>query len=508
MKVNICFILLGFVLSTATTLAQHRSAKRGVGWDEKQQPLTTAPIDKMSPGITWLYNWGLTPQGSANNIGPQQDIEFVPMCWNGGFNETTLRNYLTTHPGVKYLLGFNEPNFSSQSNMTPQQAADKWPKLEQIAADFNLQLVAPALNFSGEKVGGRTWSPYEWYDEFFRLYPTARLDYLALHCYMNWYSSNTWFATEYFYKDLYDPSKTDVYGRYPNLRQYLDNYLAANGHFPRMFLTEFCAWENDGTITGVDFQIDQMTQKVQKLEQSDLVAGYAWFMGNTSGGASAYPYMSIFQTNSAASELSELGKVYVHMSSFDADKYYAMNELIAAKDYIDAGTDSQQPKLRSNTETTSDIPLQVNLPSGAWVAWQVDFPSAGDYNVKLHVKSQTDNKIRLYLDAFGGSNKKLETVIPTTDGQWTDRTVTVTLPAGQHSILLWNGASTSLFINSLTVSLDDGPLGLPPVTEATQEQTTGNSRQLFSLSGQVVPVHEGKVPKGLYIYNGKKYINN
>ena len=56
-----------------------------------------------------------------------------------------------------------------------------------------------------------------------------------------------------------------------------------------MMLTEFCSWENDGTITGVDFQIDQMTQKLQKLEQSDLVEGYAWFMANADGGASAIP---------------------------------------------------------------------------------------------------------------------------------------------------------------------------------------------------------------------------
>jgi len=157
MRTVFCFIIV-LVFSTFTTLAQQRSVKRGVGWDEKLQPMTNAPVDKMSPGICWYYNWGLSPQGNVTNVGPALDMEYVPMCWNGGFNETTLRNYLNAHPGVKYLLGFNEPNFSSQANMTPQKAAEAWPKLEKIADDYGLQLVAPALNFSGEKVGGRTWN--------------------------------------------------------------------------------------------------------------------------------------------------------------------------------------------------------------------------------------------------------------------------------------------------------------------------------------------------------------
>lgn len=49
-------------------MAQSKSAKRGIGWDEKTQKLSDAPIDKMLPGISWLYNWGPTPSGSAANL--------------------------------------------------------------------------------------------------------------------------------------------------------------------------------------------------------------------------------------------------------------------------------------------------------------------------------------------------------------------------------------------------------------------------------------------------------
>lgn len=35
-----------------------------------------------------------------------------------------------------YLLTFNEPNFSDQSNMSPQQAADAWPQVEAVATKY------------------------------------------------------------------------------------------------------------------------------------------------------------------------------------------------------------------------------------------------------------------------------------------------------------------------------------------------------------------------------------
>lgn len=497
MRTVFCFIIV-LVFSTFTTLAQQRSVKRGVGWDEKLQPMTNAPVDKMSPGICWYYNWGLSPQGNVTNVGPGLDMEYVPMCWNGGFNETTLRNYLNAHPGVKYLLGFNEPNFSSQANMTPQKAAEAWPKLEKIADDYGLQLVAPALNFSGEKVGGRTWNPYEWYDEFFRLLPEAKLDYLALHCYMNWYSATTWFATEYFYKDLYDTSKTDVYGRYPNLKAFLDNYRMANGHFPLMFLTEFCSWENDGTISSVNFQIDQMTQKVQKLEQSDLVAAYAWFMGNAASGASSYPYMSIFQTNNAASDLSELGRVYVYMSSFDTTKYYAPDETVWAKDYVDASLDNQQPRLRSNTDAQTNVPLQVEMQSGTWLSYQFTLPSDGDYTLKMRMKSGADNSFRVYQDAFGSANAKLKTTLTSTSNLWQDVEMTVPLSAGQHHIIIYNGASTSMYLNSLMLSATQETA----IGTVDAQRSTLNAQPCYTLSGILL----NTVPqqKGIYIQGGHK----
>lgn len=485
-------------------LAQTKSAKRGIGWDEKMQTISSAPIEKLAPGVSWLYNWGQKPNGDVSGLGPGRDIEYVPMCWNAGYNETELRQWLTDNPGVKYLLGFNEPNFSAQANMTPAQAAEAWAKLEQIANDFDLRLVAPALNFTGEKVGGRTWSPYEWLDEFLRIYPEAKFDCLALHCYMNWFSASTWFATEYFYKDLYD-EQNEAYGRYPNIVKYLDDYKAANGHFPRMMLTEFCSWENDGTVTGTDFQIDQMTQKVQKLEQSDLVEGYAWFMAT--GSASAYPYYSLFESNSPSSALSTLGTVYVNMSSFDTDKFYTTGELIQAKDYTDASTDNQQVRLRPNTESGSELPLQVEMQSGSWAQYQLSVPAAGDYTVTMHICSGTASNVFFYVDG----KKQTSNTLASTGGAWSDVSFSTRIPSGEHSVMIYNAGTEPFLINRFRLDASSTGVSAPTADTAS---CAHDGVEVYGLDGKRIAnaksLSELNLERGIYIVltsEGKRKVN-
>lgn len=504
MKKSLLTLLM--VTSCLVLFAQTRSTKRGMCWDEKTQALSNTPIEKMAPGVSWIYNWGVAPTGSATNIGQGEGkIAFLPMCWNGSFNETTIRNYLSQHQGeVKYLLAFNEPNLSwnvGGAQMTPQQAADAWPKVKQIAKDYGLEIVAPALNFTGDKVGDRIWEPFAWYDEFFRLVPESDIDYLAFHSYMNWYSAVNWVATEYFYtdKENNDLFSTTNRAKYPNLVSFMENYKTANGHFPRMFLTEFCSWEGDkdGYVSSINSQIDQMTQKLQKLEKSDLVAGYAWFMGNMSQAPSVYPYNSVFKSNTANSELSDLGKVYVYMSSFDTEKWYNAGEAILAKDYIDASMDNQQPKIRPNTETGSSIPLQVEWQSGSWTAYQMNLPSDATYTLTLHMKSTVANDFRIYRNALGAANKKLDTTLPSTNGVWQDITAKVTLPAGEQTLLLYNMGSSSILVNK--IQFDAPATG---ISSLTPTPASTNDGYCYNLAGQRV----SNSYKGIVIKNGKKVL--
>ncbi len=442
--------------------SQQKSAKRGISWAEDAGNVIESPVlmSKVASGVSWMYNWGHAPKNTAA-VGPAQDVAFVPMCWNGEFNEVALRNYLSDNPGVKYLLGFNEPNLSwnvGGCQMTPETAAKAWPKVEAVAKDFNLEIVAPALNYSGDRLsdGVVYATPFDWLEAFLKLYPTAHFDYFSLHCYMDYAEAVKWFATDYFYNTDSDHTN-DLYSdanrkKYPNLIKYIETY----GEKP-MFLTEFCAFGNSGfndnkiTLSQA-VQIDHMTQKLQYLELSDKVAAYAWFVAN--GNASQSPYNSIFQSKTTTSDLSELGRVYVYMSSFDKDKYYTIDEKILAKDYIDASTGSQQVKLRSNSDaaTAADIPLQVEFLSSAWTKYQIDVPAAGEYQLDLRIKSTSDNTFRVYVDG----SKTLTTNIGSTNNLWDNKTMILTLSAGKHSLMLFNASQTSCFVNNLILNQATG----------------------------------------------------
>ena len=86
------------------------TCKRGIA-------ANTAPGAAFFPAVRWWYNWA--SRRSGGNTG----IEFVPMVWGSSTVNGTIP------AGSKFLLGFNEPNFNAQSNLTPQAAAP-WPTLQ------------------------------------------------------------------------------------------------------------------------------------------------------------------------------------------------------------------------------------------------------------------------------------------------------------------------------------------------------------------------------------------
>lgn len=64
------------------------------------------------------------------------------------------------------MLGFNEPNFAHQANLTPTVAARAWKHLEAVAEMRGLSLVAPATNYcdpnpNSDHAGSCTQEPAE-----------------------------------------------------------------------------------------------------------------------------------------------------------------------------------------------------------------------------------------------------------------------------------------------------------------------------------------------------------
>lgn len=142
------------------------SAKKGVSvWD----------FDGLGAALTdvhasWYYNWSSRPSSGAGT-----SARFVPMIWGAkSVNDAELAR---AKAAGDVLLGFNEPDFDSQADMSVEQALKLWPRLQATG----MRLGSPAVAVDAARPGG-------WLDKFIsgtraRGY---RVDFIALH----WYGSD------------------------------------------------------------------------------------------------------------------------------------------------------------------------------------------------------------------------------------------------------------------------------------------------------------------------------
>lgn len=431
-------VLAAAFIGASNVFAQKRSEKRGVGEDNLSND---AEVTALAPGVSWYYNWGSSPSGGITDdvLGTDEgQITFYPMAWDENFNETRIREYLTAHPDVKYLLGFNEPNFKAQANLTPAEVAELWPRLEAIADDFGLELVGPAVNYSPD---APYTDPKVWYDEFFRLYPEARIDYIALHCYMIQPEAVMGFIDEFY----------ERYGR-------------------KIWLTEFCAWDGltrDET-NGYATQRKTMTQKIEALELSDHVAKYAWFKVKMYG----YPFCRFmyYSTEDAAAGqdgvLTELGQIYVHMSSFDLNHYYGTDDIIPATNYVQ----STYSSLELSTDAASTCPLQwESFGMGCTATYLVDVPEAGTYPLCLRLASEAYRYAPTF-EIYSDGNLLTTVEIPETGStdKWETRVVNIDLPAGQQRLMLKSAKNTTCKFGWFTLN-EEAAAEASPISDVMVE---------------------------------------
>jgi hypothetical protein len=253
--------------SGASGGASAQPCKRGVAYGFNSQ----ADLAALSPGMGWWYNWSPRPDAPVTGSAP---AEFVPMVWGWGQDTTIDEVVQEIPPGARYLLAFNEPNFYSQANLTAQQAAALWPKLEEIARRRDLELVSPAVNYCGG--GCNETDPFQYLDDFFAACPGCRVDYVAAHWYACTGDALTWYLGQ------------------------LEKY----GH--PIWLTEFSC--GDGSDRSLAAQKQYMREAVAILEGDPNVFRYAWFSGRTG----AIPNVNLL---GADGQLTELGQEYAGLPS-------------------------------------------------------------------------------------------------------------------------------------------------------------------------------------------------
>ncbi len=253
-----------------------KSAKRGIAYDLN----AAADHAVLAPGVSWWYGWGTQAGGGTSAaLRATHGMDFIPMLWNGNFNDAQVQQQLLADPKIRYLLVVNEPNLTDQANLTPSQAAALWPRFEAIAQATGVQIVGPQI----------TWGtmpdfadPVAWMDAFYAAYRSAHggrdphIDHLGFH----WYD----------------------YGLADQL-----NRLAKYGK--PFWVTEMANWHtgNGPHIDTVARQKVQMSEMVALCEARADVFRYAWFTGRWN------PDPHFTSLLAGPGVLSELGRHYLSL---------------------------------------------------------------------------------------------------------------------------------------------------------------------------------------------------
>lgn len=351
MNKKLIYGLLAVACAVLTTDAAAKSFKRGVSENAFN---LQEEFDVLIPGVSWFYNWGNVPNANIADVPSAETIEFIPMCWNANYNADGIREYCKAHPETKYLLGFNEPNFKAQANMTPETAAAAWPAVKALADELGLELVGPAVNYSPD---GPENDPFTWYANFVNLVGIDAFDYIALHCYS---------------------------GGTSGMQDMIDRFYGLYGK--KIWLTEFSMGGDGGVnVASPEAQIASMVQQLEYLEKSDKVFRYSWFIAKGTTTRSPYIGLIVPKNGYGERELTEVGKVYVYMTDFDETVYHGVDDVVSATEYIS----SQSLVLGSNADSQNPGELEITqFNSGAYADYQFDIPSAGEYTLTLRVSGQ------------------------------------------------------------------------------------------------------------------------
>ncbi|MCR5218274.1 glycosyl hydrolase [Treponema sp.] len=425
-------LFLTFAMFTYALSAQSLSSKRGLCYNSLSEKERSCLENS---NVSWGYNWYQNPGDSG--LGPEKAVDFLPMIWGGGedFEDMIKRTeeYLFTHKNVKCILGFNEPMMKKQyggCELTPAEAAEKWPQLESLALKFNTKLASPALTWGFEPLsdGIVYGSPEMWMDTFIEEYKKLNkgkephYDYLALHSYMDYPSAVMWFCSTY-----------------------------GSRYNKKVLLTEFCAWDQDqNQIPHQDKyeQISSMTQKVEAMDSEDIVAGYAWFMSHAQ--VKNIPYNSIFTKINSKGKLTELGQVYLYMTDVSKDKLYKTEQIIPACAYssssnynrekgnkCDDGERFNTPvgiacaSDKKNKKIFKEIPLELgNFKNKRFASYKVEIPADGDYKFTLRILTDDEEAYAVSCDGIMIAEK----VIPSTKAKWKDIELEGQLTKGIHQI--------------------------------------------------------------------------
>jgi hypothetical protein len=408
-------------------------SKKGVAFTNK----TKAWSHKTSElTANWMYSWGNV---LADEI--PENVEYVPMFW--GKSSVTDENIdrikgLIAEGKVKYVLGFNEPDGSTQANMSVPEAIALWPKLEELG----VPLGSPATVGYGN----------EWMKDFMQQADALglRVDFISLHSYGG-----------------------------ANALNFVNILKQAHELYNRpIWVTEFAVADWNATKPEnnryTEAEVIQFMQDATTAMNSiDWVERYAWFDGSNAALATS----SLFDDEAV---ITTLGEVYAAINPNEnigpgVDTEYTppvdLDELIV-NGHFEGGT-----YVKTYNWGTADMPIAWDGYESGIVETDVVAAYTGNFSARLKSGSSALTTVvpveagktyiyKLYSKwAEVGVNMRIvfkDNVANVKIGQseflpisveWTESTGEITIPAGVTDLLisLWNGSDTHFFFDDISL---------------------------------------------------------
>jgi len=254
-------ILYGIVILYFLLLveSQKASTKKGIGFSSNYNITQLESLN-----VSWYYNWGPASDLSITD----NSIVFVPMVYSQNtLNKTFPQKY-------SYILGFNEPDNSNQSNLTYNQALNLWQNLLNIPNKQLAKIGSPAM-------AGTSIDNGSWLEMFMKSNP--KVDFICIH----WYKG---ISVNNFIKDI--KAIINKYNLPVWITEFAPQTSSSSSDSPRKYTQDDVNNFIKGSLTW--------------MESESMVQRYAWHNSKVIGSTS-----NLFNEDGS---LTETGKVYASFS--------------------------------------------------------------------------------------------------------------------------------------------------------------------------------------------------